>query len=374
MMHRRTAASIALFGAVMLAAPASTHAAEPAKAAKTADDAKKPKKPDKNEPKAAEPLFRRSEPLQLTITAPIATLTKAGAASDAELPGTVSVAGSPEVLPITLRPRGITRRKRETCPFPPMWLDFVDKPPASSVFKGQNKLKLVTHCRSPAGFQQYVLSEYAAYRLYNVMTPTSFNVRLANIDYVATDGRPVTSRIGFLIEDGGEVAKRNQLNEVKGVQRIRSVQLDPRQAVRLALFQYMIGNLDWAMTAGPPGSDCCHNARLFNVGNATTGYIPAPYDFDYSGLVDAPYAVPPASLKIASVRIRRYRGYCSHNGEIPVVVAEFNAKRTQLLAVLDDVPGLEPAVQSKARKYLESFFELISTPEGVADKIEKACL
>jgi hypothetical protein len=355
----------------MLATPPAVIAAEPAK---TNVDAKKAKKADKTGPKAAEPLFRSNEPVRLTITAPIATLTKGGAAADAGLPGTLSVAGSSEVLPITLRPRGITRRKRETCPFPPMWLDFVGKPPENSVFKGQNKLKLVSHCRSPSTFQQYVLTEYAAYRLYNVLTPTSFNVRLANIDYVETGGKPVVSRLGFLIEDGGEVAKRNQLSEVKGVQRIRSAQLDPRQAMRVALFQYMIGNLDWAMTAGPPGSDCCHNSRLFNVGAATTGYVPAPYDFDYSGLVDAPYAVPPASLKLASVRSRRYRGYCTFNAEIPAVVAEFNAKRPQLLAVFDDIPGLDPDTQSKARKYIESFFEQISTPEGVADKIEKACL
>lgn len=370
-LHRRTLAAMALLSAAVLATPTAAFAAEPAK---TNGDAKKPKKADKAGPKAAEPLFRSSEPVRLTITAPIATLTKGGAAADAGLPGTLSVAGSSEVLPITLRPRGITRRKRETCPFPPMWLDFVGKPPENSVFKGQNKLKLVSHCRSPSAFQQYVLTEYAAYRLFNVLTPTSFNVRLANIDYVETGGKPVVSRIGFLIEDGGEVAKRNQLSEVKGVQRIRSAQLDPRQAMRVALFQYMIGNLDWAMTAGPPGSDCCHNSRLFNVGAATTGYVPAPYDFDYSGLVDAPYAVPPESLKLASVRSRRYRGYCTFNAEIPAVVAEFNAKRPQLLAVFDDLPGLDPDTQSKARKYLESFFEQISTREGVADKIEKDCL
>lgn len=374
MMRRCTCAAIALSGTVLLAPPSAAIAAEPAKAAKPAGDGKPTKKAVKNEPKAAEALFRGSEPVRLTITAPIGTLSRGGGAADAGLPGTISVAGSPEVLPITLRPRGITRRKRETCPFPPMWLDFVGKPPARSVFKGQNKLKLVTHCRSPSAFQQYVLVEYAAYRLYNVLTPTSFNVRLASIDYVETDGRPVTSRIGFLIEDGGEVAKRNQINEAKGVQRIRSIQLDARQAVRLAVFQYMIGNLDWAMTAGPPGSDCCHNARLFNVGAATTGFLPAPYDFDYSGLVDAPYAAPPASLNIASVRTRRYRGYCTLNAEIPAVIAELNAKRPQLLAVFDDIPGLEPDVQAKARTYLESFFAEISTPDGVSDKIEKACL
>ena len=38
-----------------------------------------------------------------------------------------------------------------------------------------------------------------------------------------------------------------------------------------------------------------------------------PYDFDYSGLVDAPYAVPPDSIHLANVRVRRYRGFCLHN-------------------------------------------------------------
>lgn len=360
---------------LMAQVPASaTSEAKPAKAGKS-DKAKKTEKTDKPAgPKKTEALFASSEIINLTIKAPINAVAQARETPPAPLPGTLTVAGSPDVLAISLAPRGITRRKRETCPFPPMWMEFTAKPPATSVFKGQKKLKLVTHCRSPEGFQQYVLLEYAAYKLYNALTPTSFNVRLAKIDYVDPAGKPVTSRIGFFIEDAGEVAKRNQLTGFKDVNRIMPSQLAPREAARFAMFQNMLGNLDWAMTAGPPGSNCCHNSRLLSKGGATTALVPTPYDFDFSGFVDAPYAVPPDKVKVASVRVRRYRGYCIHNPEVPGMAAFFNEKRPQLMAVVDGVPLLDADTRSKARKYIESFFEQTATPASITDKFEKQCL
>ena len=56
-------------------------------------------------------------------------------------------------------------------------------PPPASLFAGQKQLKLVTHCKRSRAFQQYVLLEYSAYRMYNLLTPQSFRARLANIDY-----------------------------------------------------------------------------------------------------------------------------------------------------------------------------------------------
>ena len=324
--------------------------------------------------KAAEPLFRSNDVIDLTIKAPFASLSRSAAVADAGVAGTVTVGGTADALPVTLSPRGITRRKRETCPFPPLWVEFAAKPPSASVFKGQIKLKLVTHCRAPESFQQFVLLEYAAYRLANVVMPASFQARLARINYVDQDGTALTTRTGFLIEDGGEVAKRNALHEVRNVPRIRPPQLDPRAAARFAVFENMIGNLDWAMIAGPPGSDCCHNSRLMGARDATGALVPVPYDFDYAGIVDAPYAVPPAQIKIASVRTRRYRGYCLHNAELGAVAAEFNAKRPQLLAVIDDLPQLDAGARAKARSYLEGFFEQIASPAAIADKFEKNCL
>ena len=43
---------------------------------------------------------------------------------------------------------------------------------------------------------------------------------------------------------------------------LSSSQLSPADAARVAMFEYMIGNMDWSMRAGPPGEACCHNRRL----------------------------------------------------------------------------------------------------------------
>jgi hypothetical protein len=366
-------AMFAVPGGAQAPAPTIANADKP-KSDKPKSDKPKSDKPKSAGPKAVEPLFQSADIVQLTIKGPIGSLTGGRSVPEPGVPATLTVAGSADALPVTLAPRGITRRKRDTCPFPPLWVTFTEKPPATSVFKGQKKLKLVTHCRQPESFQQYVLLEYAAYRLYQLISPASFAVRLARIDYIEASGKPVVSRTGFLIEDGDEVAKRNQLAEFKGVTRIRASQLDSHAAARVAMFQYLIGNLDWAMIAGPPGEDCCHNARLFGAKGATSALVPAPYDFDYSGFVDAPYAVPPEQLNINNVRTRRYRGYCVHNAELASVAAEFQAKRPQLLAAIDSVPQLDAGAKAKARKYVEGFYEDIASPAAIAENFEKTCL
>src|SRR6185369_7014294 len=126
-------------------------------------------------------------------------------------------------------------------------------PPPTSLFAGQKKLKLITHCRNSASFQQYVLLEYAAYKIYNVLTPHSFRVRLANIDYVDSNGRPIISRIGYFLEDLKEVAERNGTKVTHAPERIPVPDLSSPDAARYGLFQHMLANHDWSMRAGPVG-------------------------------------------------------------------------------------------------------------------------
>ena len=108
-----------------------------------------------------------------------------------------------------------------------------------------------------------------------------------------------------------------------------------------ALFQHMIGNHDWSMRAGPVGKNCCHNAEL--IGPLAPGQtIPIPYDFDFSGYVGAPYATPPSELDITDVRQQLYRGYCIHNADVMTAARQMRDARPQILAVLTEVPGLDP--------------------------------
>lgn len=321
------------------------------------------------------PLFASDDVLRLTISGELSALAQAAPSANRVVDGTLTVAGtSPETLAVKLSPRGITRRQKDVCQFPPLRVEFPVKPPAGSLFKGQKRLKLVTHCRSSPAFQQYVLLEHAAYRMYNVLTPLSFRSRLATLDYLDANGRPTVTRLGFFIEDADDVAERNGLLELDFKERLRVSQLSARDAARFALFEYMIGNLDWAMTAGPAGTDCCHNSRLVGAKAATTGIVPVPYDFDFAGIVDAPYATSPATIPLPNVRVRRYRGYCRHNAEVQAAAADMLAKRGELVAVLQTVPQLDDKNRRKAAAYLEGFFAQIADPQTVQAKLLANCL
>ena len=318
------------------------------------------------------PLFAADTPIALTIRGPINAVARGAERSRAPADGTIALAGGTDINAARFSPRGITRLRKETCSFPPLRVDFTKPPAATSLFAGQRRLKLVTHCRSSADFQQHVLLEYAAYRIFNLISPLSFRARLATIDYVEPDGRPLTSRYGFFIEDFDDVARRNGLTKARVGDRIPSVQLEARQAARFAMFQYMIGNLDWSMRAGPEGEGCCHNGRL--LAGIGAYYAPVPYDFDFSGLVNAPYAVPPDGFGISSVRSRVYQGYCRHNALALQAAADIRTQRPAIEAVFGQIPGMEDRTRRGALNYLSRFFDDIATDASIQSRVFKKCI
>jgi hypothetical protein len=320
-------------------------------------------------------LFASSESIRVTLRGPIGLILSTPAAQRTARPASLALTHpAAETHAILLSPRGLTRRKRETCDFPPLRVEFTAKPTRASLFERQKRLKLVNHCRKDTGFQQHVLVEYAAYRLLNAMSPHALRARLVQVDYVGADGRPMLMRLSFFIEDPDDAAARNGLAEVR-TPRVAPSQLDPREAARAALFEYMIGNLDWSMLAGPAGDSCCHNFKLMGATPAArTGLIPVPYDFDFSGLVNAPYATPPDLVPVSSVRVRRYRGYCIHNAQALALAGEVRARRAELLAVLGQVPQLDARRRASAAAYLDGFFRDIATDQDVDKRLLRTCL
>ena len=316
------------------------------------------------------PLFSDDSLLEVTIQGPLGEISD-NRADERGRPGILTVGG--RQLPIALAPRGITRRSADICQFPPLRVDFTTPPPSDSIFAGQRRLKLVTHCRRNEGHQQHLLLEYAAYRMFNLLTPLSFRARLARIEYRDSNGRPMPARFGFFLEDIDDVGRRNGMRRMQAGDRIPTSSLAPREAARAALFEYMIGNLDWSMRAGPPGEGCCHNFRLLAAPGSTAA-IPVPYDFDYAGLVDAPYAVAPNGFGTSSVRVRRYRGYCIHNAQALAAAREMRARQAELTAALGAVPGMAPRTAQKAAAYLQPFFAQIADDRTVQDKMLRDCV
>jgi len=318
------------------------------------------------------PLFASDDIISFTLSGPLNGISRKPDAKP--VPGTLKLNGpTPETLPVMLSTRGITGKLREICSFPPLRVTFTAKPGNDSLFKGQKELKLVTHCQSGDRYQQDVFLEFSAYRLYRALTPQSFNARLAKVDYANEDGQPIMTRYGFFLEDISDVAHRNGQSRFRGAKKISQTQLNPEAAARFAVFQYVISNLDWALTANAGDRECCHNSRLMGAKETATDLITVPYDFDYSGLVDAPYALPPDGINVANVRVRRYRGFCRHNEQAQAFAATLSARRASLLSIVDQTPQLSEGSRKRAASYLGESFDLIGSPAKISDML-KTCL
>ena len=202
---------------------------------------------------------------------------------------------------IRVRARGITRRS--ICHFPPIKLNFKETAFENDTLNDINSLKLVTHCKNSDLYEQYLLKEYLVYRMYNLVTDSSYRVKLLHIDYIDSEDKmkPLT-KYGFIIESNDHLAERLQGTRIDK-EGINTWDTDRYLTSLLDIFQYMIGNTDWSI---PP----LHNVRLVKPSVLNSSILAIPYDFDYSGMVNTVYAVPDENLGTETVRTRVYRGYC----------------------------------------------------------------
>lgn len=321
-------------------------------------------------------LFSEDSELPIVVEGPINEIVRRAARNTDPAPAVLII--GEQRFDMELSPRGFSRRTRGICQFPPLRINL-SGPGATrrdTIMRGQNRLKLVTRCRSGANYEQLIVLEYLTYRLYNEITPLSYRVRPVRTTFRDSDGRRRDDvQFNFLIEDAGDVAERNRLEEIE-VQsgEVPSSALNPQQASLVGMFQFMIGNLDWDMVQGPPGEECCHNGKLLAANETTrTNVMPVPYDFDFSGFVNAPYAVPPEGVSVRDVRQRYYRGLCRFNEQAPAAAEHFRARRDRLYAVINSETRLSEARRNQARQYIESFFEILDNPQRFQRQVLDNC-
>lgn len=327
---------------------------------------------------AQTPLFSENTDLEAVIEGPINTVVRRAIRNTDPHPATFTLMGGAEplVFNIQLSARGVSRRVNGICNFPPLRLNFEGDAVRGTPMRGQNRLKLVTQCNGGAQFQQLIATEYLAYRLYNEITPMSFRVRPVNVTYRDTGGGREQRQWNYLIEHESDLARRNgdrvSLEITAGA--VRYAELDPGAASVYSLFQFMIGNTDWDMLQVHGDRDCCHNTRLLATSaESRERIIPVPYDFDSSGLVNAPYAVPPEQFGLRSVRQRYYRGMCRFNAEVPAAIATFQARREAVNAVIAADPRLDENRRQSTRRYIDEFYEIIADPAQVERQIISRC-
>jgi hypothetical protein len=323
----------------------------------------------------ADPLFLSNEPLELRLAAPLDTLMKERPDED-ELAGEATWTaedGTSVTVQVDVRTRGNYRRQADVCRFAPVRLDFKKSEVQGTLFDGQDKLKLVTHCKSRSKRNaQFLLREYAAYRMFNTLTDLSFRVRLLRVSWENTEkAGEVFEAPAFLIESEERLAHRVGL-PYAALPSTEPGSLDPAYTNLSSLFHYFIGNTDYSPVAGARGKDCCHNSTLF--GAVEEALFPVPYDFDMSGMVNADYAAPNPRFGLRDVQSRLYRGRCPFNAHLPASIAAFDEHRDALYAVLDSVDGLADWSRRDMSRFMDKFYAVTGDPEDVREQIMEKCV
>ena len=312
-------------------------------------------------------LFDRDDILDIELTGPVAETIRS---KSKRTPQTFKLGVNDTLIDVDVSVRGKSRV--EYCRFPPLRLDFSESAAEGTPFEGQRRLKLVTHCKATAAYEQNVLDEYAAYRIFEMMSDVSLRVRLVRVRYTDSDKRrkETKSFYGFFIESEKGLAERVGGSILKQEHTYRSM-LNKQQAARVFVFQYFVGNTDWSLVTAYESSYCCHNGVLIGIDGSH--YI-VPYDFDQSGLVSAAYAKPHPQLRIRSVRTRLYRGVCAANEQVDEAVQFLIALRPEIVALVRRLPYSNDKPAKKALAFLNSFFDEAGKDPELAKSLERKCV
>jgi hypothetical protein len=252
---------------------------------------------------------------------------------------------------IRIKPRGNFRKRH--CQFPPIRLNFKKTDfvlPRAHQFE---KIKMVTDCKRTDIYEQYVLKEYLIYKIYNYFSPLSFQVRLLDVTYVNTGkDNDENTTFAFVIEELDDLAARTECLAIDKEDYNQS-QLKSKHMLTVALFQYMISNVDWSV----PGQ---HNLKILK---STDIHQPIPYvipyDFDYSGFVNTYYAVPKEQLGLKSVQDRYFEGLCYEEATIQEALQQFMENKQNIYALLNEFPYLDKNSRKDLLNFIDEFYEQI---------------
>ncbi len=222
---------------------------------------------------------------------------------------------------LEIKPRGKMRRR--VCAMPPLKLKFPKDEVKAQGLAKYRTLEMVEICNFGKDYEQYVLREYVAYKLYNMLTNNSFRVQLVKVDFQDAEAAKIPmDGFGFLIENNEEMAERlgGKILEPESIGRRLP---DTKERELFNLFQFMIGNTDWWATTA-------HNLDIFSRRDSVVPF-PIPYDFDYAGFVNTPYAVPNDKTPLKYVTERYYQGNCRTEAETQETIQVFLDKKTEML-------------------------------------------
>ncbi len=266
-------------------------------------------------------------------------------------------------IAIKLRARGNYRRTY--CYYVPLKLKIKKSLANGTPFEGNKELKVVLPCSTEPSGNDYLIKEYLAYKLYEIVTPIHFNTRLVDIEFVEEKGsrEKVRTIKGILVEDLKKIANRFDGQEL--TRTIHPLNHDGYTSVTNSFFQFLIGNTDYSTRLH-------HNEKLLFIDKKAVGI---PYDFDMSGLVNANYAAVSGTQhlnkEITEVTERLYKGYKRDEAIFYQVRRDFLDHKSEMLNAADNLQEyfVYPYQFENAKEYILSFFKILEDDKEFDKKI-----
>ena len=310
-------------------------------------------------------LFLQHDPLTITLETDLHALTHDRGKERKDHPGILRYGAGADTgsLAVKLRTRGIFRLRM--CGFPPIRLDLPKHNVAGTPFAGEDRLKLVTHCQKDRLSEHNLLREYALYRAFNAVTDTSFRARLVHVTYIDSLRHDTLTRYGILIESDTALATRIEATPLRADNLYDPI-MDPPYMTLVAIFQYLIGNNDWSVRGR-------HNMAVFQKTADPKPLLAVPYDFDFSGAVNAPYATPPPQVPIKTVRQRFYRGFCKPDSLVMAAVTRFQTAKDSMYANVGAVPDLPEGDVRNVLGYFDEFYDVLKNRGAVNREFVRNC-
>jgi hypothetical protein len=260
---------------------------------------------------------------------------------------------------IEIKSRG--RYRRKVAEIPPMKLKFKKKDLLAEGLDTLNEIKLVLPCYDTDLGDELIVKEYLAYKMFERVTAASVRAHLIRLTIRDTHvEKSKKAMLAILLEDEEETAARmnGSIVEEFGVP---TDSLIISQAALVVMFEYMIGNTDWEIAMQ-------RNVRL--IRSPSTGKILViPYDFDFSGLVSAPYSSPSSDSGLKTVRDRFLMSSGLKPEPLKRALGALRSSKEEFLELCQS-RHLSRSASEDMIRFLETFFNQIEGKEEIPSLIK----
>lgn len=256
---------------------------------------------------------------------------------------------------IELRPRGKYRRK--VAEIPPLKIKFKKKGLVEEGLDTLNEIKLVLPCYDNALGDELIVKEYIIYRMFEKLTGASIRARLIRLTIRDTHvEKSKKTMMAILVEHDEELVARLNGKTVEEYG-IHADSLMTHQAALVSMFEYMIGNTDWEVAM-------MRNVRLIRSMDNSSKVLVIPYDFDFSGLVSAPYSSPASETGLKTVRDRFLISNGIKTEDLKKAAKVLKGAKKDLYTLCNS-KYLSSTATLEMRDYLDTFFNMLEESEEI---------